>query len=463
MARSTASDQRRPVDHAEFRDSAGGVRYPESSWTKSRHLNVRPPTSGSIPRGSPPRSRRWPTQHAGNDQAFRNALAQLMKAELAKARAEAEAQLLRDRHGRRCAERLCFVQDEIIRLIFMAATQYLYNSPTPSSSERMSRGGDRRLRPRPDGAGVRHRSAVRPALQADRLGRAGRRSGAVLAVGHRPEGRPRHPLGRRMHPAGAGRHDDPHRDPGDAFSGRRQGAVQRAGRALRQGSGRRHRRRIRHRQARRARGTASPLRPVALSGRAQRQGRQGRPARPAHAVLDRQIRLPRPRDQRAARPRRVRPDRIPHLPPLRGFPLVGALQSALPDPARRGAAVVRPAARDRGAARLHLASRDAGRRTLHEALLPDRQGSRQPHRDPVRQARGPAGQAGAGAVADDGAAAARHHAPPGAGERRLRHRQQPHQLRDAGRVQARPGQSDPDLPAGAEEQPRLPPRRDAAR
>ncbi|MFC0240189.1 [protein-PII] uridylyltransferase [Rhodopseudomonas telluris] len=77
-------------------------------------------------------------QHAGNDQAFRNALAQLMKAELAQARVEAEAQLLRDRHGRRCAERLCYVQDEIIRLLFMAATKYLYNSPTPSSSERMS-------------------------------------------------------------------------------------------------------------------------------------------------------------------------------------------------------------------------------------------------------------------------------------------------------------------------------------
>ncbi|QDL99383.1 [protein-PII] uridylyltransferase [Rhodopseudomonas palustris] len=77
-------------------------------------------------------------QHAGNDAAFRTALAMLMKAELAKARTEAEAQLLRDRHGRRCAERLCFVQDAIIRLLFNAATEYLYNSPTPSSSERMT-------------------------------------------------------------------------------------------------------------------------------------------------------------------------------------------------------------------------------------------------------------------------------------------------------------------------------------
>ena len=39
---------------------------------------------------------------------------------------------------------------------------------------------------------------------------------------------------------------------------------------------------------------SSPRRHVALSRRAQRQGRQGRAARPQHAVLDRQIRLPRP-------------------------------------------------------------------------------------------------------------------------------------------------------------------------
>ncbi len=74
---------------------------------------------------------------------------------------------------------------------------------------------------------------------------------------------------------------------------------------------------------------------------------------------------------------------------------------------RRGAAVVRHAARDRGPARLHQPSRHAGCRALHEALLPGRQGRRRPHRDPVRQAGGPAGQAGAGAEPDDGAAEGR--------------------------------------------------------
>ncbi len=54
-----------------------------------------------------------------------------------------------------------------------------------------------------------------------------------------------------------------------------------------------------------------------------------------------------------------------------------------------------------------------------------------------------------------------HQAAAGARQRRLHRRQQPHQPRRARRVQARPGQSDPDLPPGAEEQPRLPSRRDA--
>ena len=49
--------------------------------------------------------------------------------------------------------------------------------------------------------------------------------------------------------------------------------------------------------------------------------------------------------------------RIPTVPPLRGFPLVGALPHAFPHRPRRGAAVVRHPARDRGAARLHRASR----------------------------------------------------------------------------------------------------------
>src|SRR5271165_5911996 len=77
-------------------------------------------------------------KHAGREDVFRAGVAQLFKAELMAARAAAQAMLLRDRHGRRCAERLCFVQDEIIRILFSAATRHLYRSPIPSGAERMA-------------------------------------------------------------------------------------------------------------------------------------------------------------------------------------------------------------------------------------------------------------------------------------------------------------------------------------
>src|SRR5579864_7770205 len=77
-------------------------------------------------------------EHAGREDVFRAAVAKLLKAEMIAARETAQAVLLKDRHGRRCAERLCFVQDEIIRIIFDAATRHLYRSPIPSGAERMA-------------------------------------------------------------------------------------------------------------------------------------------------------------------------------------------------------------------------------------------------------------------------------------------------------------------------------------
>lgn len=77
-------------------------------------------------------------KHQGREDAFRTAMAQLLKAELIASRAAAQAILLKDRHGRRCAERLCHVQDEIIRILYSAATRHLYRSPIPSGAERMA-------------------------------------------------------------------------------------------------------------------------------------------------------------------------------------------------------------------------------------------------------------------------------------------------------------------------------------
>src|SRR3979490_3074610 len=68
-------------------------------------------------------------QHAGREDLFRSATAQLLKAEMMAARATAQAVLLKDRHGRRCAERLCFMQDEIIRILYPAATPHTHHSP----------------------------------------------------------------------------------------------------------------------------------------------------------------------------------------------------------------------------------------------------------------------------------------------------------------------------------------------
>jgi [protein-PII] uridylyltransferase len=77
-------------------------------------------------------------KNSGRDDIFRNALSQLLKAELAKGREVAQAQLLKDRHGRRCAERLCSMHDDVIGLLFEAATRHLYKSLVPSDSERMA-------------------------------------------------------------------------------------------------------------------------------------------------------------------------------------------------------------------------------------------------------------------------------------------------------------------------------------
>src|SRR3981189_3850888 len=75
-------------------------------------------------------------QYAGREDVFRSALAQLLKAELIAARATAQALLLKDRHGRRCAERLGFVQDGVIRIPDSAATPPPYCSPRPSRAPR---------------------------------------------------------------------------------------------------------------------------------------------------------------------------------------------------------------------------------------------------------------------------------------------------------------------------------------
>jgi [protein-PII] uridylyltransferase len=93
------------------------------------------------------------------------------------------------------------------------------------------------------------------------------------------------------------------------------------------------------------------------------------------------------------------------VPPLRGFSVVGALQLHFHTGAPRNGCRSTCSAKSR----VRLGYTDhpghAGCRALHEALLPDRQGRRRSHRNPLRQARRSADQACAGAEPRDGEAA----------------------------------------------------------
>ncbi len=77
-------------------------------------------------------------QHVGHERELRTAVAQRLKSALTEGHAAAEALLLKDRHGRRCAERLCVMQDDIIRVLYDFAEKHLYPSLVPSTGERMA-------------------------------------------------------------------------------------------------------------------------------------------------------------------------------------------------------------------------------------------------------------------------------------------------------------------------------------
>ena len=76
--------------------------------------------------------------HFGGGRELRSALAQRLKVALNAGRTKAEQLLFKDRQGRRCAERLCRLEDEIISLLFEFARKHLYQSQNPSEAERMA-------------------------------------------------------------------------------------------------------------------------------------------------------------------------------------------------------------------------------------------------------------------------------------------------------------------------------------
>jgi len=76
-------------------------------------------------------------EYAGREREMRTAVAQHLKAALAVGRKGAEEMLLKDRHGRACAERLCAMTDDIIRMLYDLVGS-LYTSSNKSDSERMA-------------------------------------------------------------------------------------------------------------------------------------------------------------------------------------------------------------------------------------------------------------------------------------------------------------------------------------
>src|ERR1700749_471158 len=76
--------------------------------------------------------------HGGRERELRTAVARRLKTALTQAGARPEELLLKDRHGRRCAERLCQTQDEIIRILFEFTTSALFPPQTHSQDERMA-------------------------------------------------------------------------------------------------------------------------------------------------------------------------------------------------------------------------------------------------------------------------------------------------------------------------------------
>ncbi|EJW11331.1 [Protein-PII] uridylyltransferase [Rhodovulum sp. PH10] len=69
---------------------------------------------------------------------LRIAVAQRLKTAVTEGRAKAEELLLADRHGRRCAERLCDMQDAIIGLLYDFSVTHLYPAQNPSEAEHMA-------------------------------------------------------------------------------------------------------------------------------------------------------------------------------------------------------------------------------------------------------------------------------------------------------------------------------------
>lgn len=75
---------------------------------------------------------------SGQEHPARNAVLEVLKTLVEESRAEAARQLEAEGNGRRMAEGLATLQDELIRLIYDFTVQHIYRAENPSDAERMS-------------------------------------------------------------------------------------------------------------------------------------------------------------------------------------------------------------------------------------------------------------------------------------------------------------------------------------
>src|ERR1700674_3140591 len=116
------------------RDIPARLGYPDAAMSDHADPAVHPPRGAAAvfdARAVAAELKRLGGLHAGRERELRSAVAQYLKGLQAQGLAAAEGMLREDRHGRLCAERLCFMQDELIRLLFEFAGKQLYRSDHP--------------------------------------------------------------------------------------------------------------------------------------------------------------------------------------------------------------------------------------------------------------------------------------------------------------------------------------------
>ncbi len=76
-------------------------------------------------------------QHAGNETVMRKLVLEHLKETVAEGRRVAEARLMADGRGTRCAANLSHIQDELIRVIYDFTVTHIYMAKNPSAAERI--------------------------------------------------------------------------------------------------------------------------------------------------------------------------------------------------------------------------------------------------------------------------------------------------------------------------------------